>query len=667
MKRHARLWVTGWLVAGACPAAFAAVTVDSLLDDMTNLQRLTKLPEPAYTNKQFSSYDRASKSFSDYRGWYANGDCAQYLRTEDNGGRKEFVMMDADGPGAIVRIWSANPNGTIRVYLDGSEKPAIERPMAELLGGKAPHLPPPIACEVSKGWNLYFPIPYAKHCKVTSDKGDFYYHVNYRTYAPGTEVKTFDAADLERLSGRIADLAKRLAAPRTAVEPPAGSQKLPFDVELAPGAGAVLAEQDGPKAVCDFVVHLTAENLEQAARGVVLTMVFDGEKTVESPLGDFFGTAPGLTPYESLPLGITEPANGKPQEMWCHWYMPFAKHARIEAKNLAEGKVRVEGAAAVRPYEWDGKSLHFCAKWRIERDVPTRPMTDWEHLQANGAGRFVGGSLHLINNVRDWWGEGDEKIYVDGETFPSTFGTGTEDYYGYAWCWPGRFVHAYHNQPRCDGPGNYGNTSVNRFHIIDDIPFTKSFRFDIENWHWNERARTTRAAISYWYAAPKSTDFFGPIIASDIKLLPVPEFPVFRVPGAIEGEKVTVLTSTGHPQVQEMAGWGDKWSGMQQLWWTDGKVGDELALGFDLKKAARKHVVVGLTKAPDYGIVQVSVNGKKAGKPIDLYDPQVTSAVVDLGEFNLKEGQNTLMVQIAGANGKAVKAYMFGLDYILLK
>ena len=74
---------------------------------------------------------------------------------------------------------------------------------------------------------------------------------------------------------------------------------------------------------------------------------------------------------------------------------------------------------------------------------------------------------------------------MDGETFPSHFGTGTEDYYGYAWCWPGLFTHAYHAQPRCDGPGNYGRTSVNRFHILDRIPFTKDFKFDMELWHWH--------------------------------------------------------------------------------------------------------------------------------------------------------------------------------------
>jgi hypothetical protein len=666
MKRHAAMTVAGWALVGWCQASLAApVTVDGLLDDMVNLRRLTKLPEPAYTTKQFSSYDRRSTTFSDYQGWFANGDAGKYLRTENRNGHKEYVMMDTDGPGTIFRIWSANPAGTIRIYLDDNDKPAIEAPMADLLGGKVQYLPAPIACEVARGWNLYFPVPYAKHCKVTSDNGRFYYHVNYRTYASGTEVKTFEAGDLKRLSSQIAEVARRLEKPRQGGEPPADRVKVPFDVELAPGSTATLAEQEGAKAICGFLVRLTADDLEVAARGVVLTMKFDGQQTVESPLGDFFGTAPGLIPYESLPLGITERAGGKPQEMWCHWYMPFAQNAKIEVKNFTGLKVRVEGAVATVPYAWDAQSLLFHAKWRIERDVPARPFSDWQHLEANGAGRFVGGHLNIVNNVRGWWGEGDEKIYVDGETFPSHLGTGSEDYYGYAWCSPERFVHAYHNQPRCQGPGNYGHTSVNRWHIVDDIPFTKSFRFDLENWHSNPTARTTRAAISYWYVVPKSTDFFGPIIPADVKLVPVPEFQVASAPGAIEGEKMARLSTAGKLQVQNL---GDNWSGEQQLWWTESKIGDKIELGFEAKAAGRRHVLARLTKAADYGIVQLYVNGQKAGGPIDLYNARIAaSPEIDLGEFELKAGSNTLAVEITGANEKAKKAYLFGLDYILLK
>ncbi len=190
------------------------ITTKSLLAEMADLAGMAEFPSPAYTCRQFSSYDRAAKSPSE--NWFANGDCGQYLRVEDRQGRKEHVMMDAQGPGAIVRIWSANPAGTLRIYLDGAETPALEAKMSDLLGGKHPGLPRPIAGEYSKGWNLYFPIPYAKHCKVTSDAGNFYYHVNYRTYPQGTPVESFRAEQVAASAPEIEAVLARLESPEKA-------------------------------------------------------------------------------------------------------------------------------------------------------------------------------------------------------------------------------------------------------------------------------------------------------------------------------------------------------------------------------------------------------------------------------------------------------------------
>ncbi|MDH7503105.1 MAG: DUF2961 domain-containing protein, partial [Verrucomicrobiota bacterium] len=202
-----------------CIAASAgeqgAISVGSLLDEMTDLKGLARFPHPSYTCRQFSSYDRKARSPSE--DWFANNDCGNYLREEQRAGRTEYVMMDAPGPGAIVRIWSANPAGTLRIYIDDSEKPVIESPMSDVLGGKFPGLPRPIAGEYSKGWNLYFPIPYAKSCKVTSDKGGFYYHVNYRTYESGTAVRSFTLDQLEALKPRVQKLVEVLSDPRKAV------------------------------------------------------------------------------------------------------------------------------------------------------------------------------------------------------------------------------------------------------------------------------------------------------------------------------------------------------------------------------------------------------------------------------------------------------------------
>ena len=651
------------LLAGAAltmPAATTeTITAARLLDDMANLAGLAQFPNPAYTCKQFSSYDPKSKSASGPADdWFANNDCGNYLRIEERAGRKEHVMMDAAGPGAIVRIWSANPAGTLRLYLDGSDVPTLEAPMTDLLGGKFAGLPRPIAGEYSKGWNLYFPFPYARRCKVTSDVGNFYYHVNYRTYEAGTQVESFTMSQLKTLAPRITQLAARLDSPRgdDSIFP---GDSLPFEIQIAPG-DTLRQELPGPKAITRSTLRLMAGNRDAALRGVILKVAFDGQNAIETPLGDMFGSAPGINPFATLPLGMA-----KDGEMYCHWFMPFRESAVIELVNLSQETATLTGELALADYQWTDASMLFHAKWRAQLDVPTRPMQDWNYLTAKGQGQFVGVAFAIDNPVKDWWGEGDEKIYVDGETFPSHFGTGTEDYFGYAWCWPVPFTHAYHAQPRCDGPGNYGRTSVNRFHILDRIPFTKDFKFDMELWHWNAKCKVNMAVVAYWYARPGATDAFPPVRAAEAIVRPMPVYVVPRVPGALEGESLKILRVAGTAEPQDV----DGVSAGKQLWWHAGmKPGDTLALAFAAPKAGKYHVFGRFLQARDYGIHQLAVNQQKAGAPIDFYLPDVKpSEERDLGVFELKARDNELAVTVVGANAQAVKAYMFGLDYLRLQ
>ena len=645
---------------GAVAADSGRITTASLIKEMTDLAGMAEFPKPAYTCKQFSSYDQKSKSPANptQEDWFANGDAGQYLRVEAQAGRKEFVMMDAVGPGAVVRIWSANPDGTIRVYLDGAETPVIETPMTDLLGGKYAGLPRPISGEYSKGWNLYFPIPYAKSCKITSDKGNFYYHVNYRTYEAGTRVETFKADQIRTLATQVQALGARLDKPQGQAGE-FGGQVEEFEMTL-PAGESFSHDFYGPMAFSRSILRVSADNREAALRGVIVRIKFDGEKCVEAPLGDIFGSGPGHNVFSSLPLGMT-----KEGEMYCHWFMPFREGATIELVNHTKQDVMLSGEIVLKEYQWTERSMHFHAKWRVEWDVPTRPMVDWNYLTAKGRGVFAGVSFTIDNPVKDWWGEGDEKIYVDGEKFPSHFGTGTEDYYGYAWCWPGLFTHAYHAQPRCDGPGNYGRTSVNRFHIIDRIPFTKDFKFDMELWHWHQTCKVNMGVVAYWYARPGASDEFKSISAADAVVRPMAAYTPPRVAGALEGEDLKILKVTGEANPQDWASLSNE----RHLWWHAGtKPGDVLTVAFPAPKAGKFRVFGRFLKAKDYGIHQLAINGKPAGEPVDFYNPEVQpTKELLLGEFELKAGANEFSVTIMGANEKAVKSYMFGLDYLLLK
>jgi putative membrane-bound dehydrogenase-like protein len=124
----------------------------------------------------------------------------------------------------------------------------------------------------------------------------------------------------------------------------------------------------------------------------------------------------------------------------------------------------------------------------------------------------------------------------------------------------------------------------------------------------------------------------------------------------------------GKVQSQDMAGFGPKWQESDQLWWTGGKPGDRLNLVVPLKDEGTYELSVVLTKAPDYAIVQLYWDGKKVGERIDLYDPKViASDPIPLGTHRLTRGNHSLGIEIVGANPKAAKTYMVGVDVVLFR
>ncbi len=417
------------------------------------------------------------------------------------------------------------------------------------------------------------------------------------------------------------------------------------------------------------------EDSTTALRGLVLVGTFDDAPVPQiwCPVGDFFGSSPGANRASSMVLGMISYSQGNAHvvSMTSTWVMPYQKSALFYIKNLGNQPVSVAITATGFGYSWTDHSMHFYAKWRTEK-LKTRPFRDWTYCTIKGQGVFVGDMLSVMNPVPAWWGEGDEKIYVDGEKFPSWFGTGTEDYYGYGWSDPKPFQHAYHNQTRCDGPGNKGHTSVNRFHILDNIPFQKSFRFDMEFWHWTPNIEVTYAATSYWYAKPGATDDFKPVdakVLQDIPQLPPP----FKISGAIEGETMRVLGKSSEFDIspQDMSIFADgRWSGDSQLWVRPPKKADWVDLELSIPAESRYHMIVYLTKAQDYGIIQFHLNGKPVGKPIDCFEANrvVATGAIDLGEVDLKKGAATMRVDVIGTNEKSVGLrYMWGLDCVVLK
>jgi hypothetical protein len=258
---------------------------------------------------------------------------------------------------------------------------------------------------------------------------------------------------------------------------------------------------NGMHAIRQLSMELKATKQEQALRSTVLEIAFDGEKTVWAPVGDFYGT--GYMPLYSSTWYTQVEKGGC---MNAYWVMPFEKECIITLHNLGDQEVIISNAfAAYNKWNWDQRSMHFGTNWRQYTHVLAGPNDDALDLNfalLKGKGVYVGDGIVLFNTSTKWWGEGDEKIFVDGEKFPSHIGTGTEDYYGYAWCRPEVFTdHPFIAQPL--GTGSFATAvSVNtRYRGLDGIPFTKSIQMDLELWPW-EKSKYNYAPVVYWYMFP---------------------------------------------------------------------------------------------------------------------------------------------------------------------
>jgi Protein of unknown function (DUF2961) len=656
--------------ASAQPVTSAApglVSTRTLLEEMVDRSSIARFPSPTFTLGQFSSYDRASVTPTDAAGWFANMDTNQYLRVEENAGRREFVMMDAKGPGAVVRFWSANPKGTLRVYLDDAATPVIEAPMEAVLSGTW-KFAPPLSHVGSNGRNLYFPIAYASRCKITSDADGFYYQINHRTYPANTPIRSFSMNDLETELPTITVVQESLRTPpRGASDPVVLHQG-----EIAPGAKVSKGLPFGPAAVNRLWVTLDAPDVEQALRTTIIRIEFDGDQTVWCPVGEFFGGGVGFNPFDSWYTA----AKGENQ-LISRWTMPYRQRATITLENLGQDPVTATLAHRSSQWRWDDRSMHFHTTWRHEDPIRTRPYSDWNFVTVTGRGVYVGDALTILNPVPEWWGEGDEKITVDGEAFPSHFGTGTEDYYGYAWSSPKKFQHAFHGQTRSDGEASgttRGYSSVFRTRALDVIPFAKSIDVDMEVWHWVD-CEVAYAATTFFYAIPEATTNREPQpgeASKGVRVLPPPP-PPFKIEGMIEAESMSISGVTKAKVVtQDMQGFGrGKWSNEQQVWVQGEGVGAGVTFELFVDPPGPRRLIVHATKSWDYATVRFTVNGKPAGADVDLFSGQVNVSVptgtIDLGVFEPINGKFELRAEVVGANAAATgtKAY-FGIDGVVM-
>ena len=662
------------LLTGSLMNTASALTYTDLVSRLTDMEQLSVLPADGEKCAQWSSYERTSKydsATNTYVNWDANtADGKGIIRTENG----KSVLAEMQGPGCIWRIWSAAPSsGHVYVYLDGSTTPVVDLSFTGYFDRtQTPFIYPALVNTTANGKNCYVPIPYQKSCKIVADSGwGEFYHFTYSTFPEGTTVSVFhrdlSQAEMDALSSKDSFLTNNLG------QDPAGErtnqQTISSNKSVDPHSSAVIAQIDGEKAITYMRFKLASSftgGIVTALRSMALKISWDGETnpSVWVPIGDFFGNAPGIAKYKSLPAGMDDDG------FYSLWYMPFASGAKVELIN--DGDVsfpvsyEIKYAPLTKPINTLGR---FHAKWHRDAFLPTEAgrSIDWPMLKTTGRGRYCGVTLCVWNERSGWWGEGDEKFFVDSEKFPSTFGTGSEDYFGYAWCSTDLFQNAYHNQTRVGAPyGDWtGSISCNRWHITDNVPFTTSFEGCIEKYFTNDT--TKYACTAYWYLSPDGTDPYQPVSVSDRLdyFLPSSEY---IVPGVLEAEDLTVVSvDAGTAKWQYLKPQnGTFWSSNAQVWWSNAGIGNKININVPVSETGDYQISMRFTKASDYGIFKFSMNGSPIGSPVDLYSSALgTSDELKFSTVHLKAGDNILTAVITGKNALST-SYMFGLDYIRL-
>lgn len=488
------------------------VTLAALLDEMISRDAVTRFPAVPYTSKQVSSYDRRSVS-PDADGWFANDDGAGYERLDIVDGRVEKVLFEADGPGVVTRIWMTTKEkyGTLRFYFDGSAEPQLVIPAYDM---RRFPVDIPVGLSLTHthyaddmggvGGNTFFlPIPYAESCRITFEEPDMsvkiprYYHVNYRTYPAGTKVRTFSVEEAESLAAEIARVSDALMHPSDCTD---GRRT---DVAAVAEHGkSVSAEIEGGGAVRHLEIAVSgcdAEQFSDVMEALRVVCFFDGRECVNVPLSDFSGGGTGAPAVDGW--YIFSDGRGRIKS---RWVMPFRKSAAVSIVNEWSSPVEIALHVVAGDYRWDDRSLYFHCSHRAENGIPlnnnydTNDNLDWTFADIRGRGIYCGDALSLYNHAVDWYGEGDEKIWVDDDTFPSHFGTGTEDYFNCSWAPVVPFLTPYGGAPRADEASSHGYNAFMRTRNLDVIPFCERLRFDIEMLSWHVGTADYRAT-SWWY------------------------------------------------------------------------------------------------------------------------------------------------------------------------
>ena len=289
----------------------------------------------------------------------------------------------------------------------------------------------------------------------------------------------------------------------------------PF-IEIRGGETITIADIEGSGAIQHIWMTPTGN-----WRFSILRFYWDDEKTpsVEVPVGDFFGM--GLNEY--APLNSLAVTVNPGSAFNCYWKMPFRKKCRITMENINKNEaMRLYYQVDYVLTEIDNDEAYFHAQFR--RSNPTKGSVHTLIDGIKGKGQYVGCYLAWNVNNNAWWGEGEIKFFMDGDTeYPTINGTGTEDYFCGSYNFENQktkqyqeFSTAYaglHQVIRPDGLYRSQQAfGMYRWHIMDPVRFEKDLKITIQDLGWRHDWRyypqqSDISSVVFWYQREPHNNF----------------------------------------------------------------------------------------------------------------------------------------------------------------
>lgn len=481
------------------------ISMSTLLDEMISFESSCLYPNPNYKALQYSSYDRKSVD-PDVVGWFSNNDGTGFVRYDKRDTGIEKVLFEQCGPGVITRIWMTGIVNDVNInfYIDGEDEPRLKIPtydmsmlafdLPEALSIKHEHY------KEKGGVTFFLPIPYQSGCRITVDKPEIGYafHINYRKYPEETKLKSFTLEELASLKFKLEEVNSKLLSPPTFL----GGNAVEKTQILTSNETLSLDLPKGNNAIKTLNINVAKEegiNYSQIMRNLIVKLTFDGKLTTWVPLSDISGGGIGAPKVDSWLF--TSDGNGK---IILRWIMPYQEEAKIEIENISSSSVDLSVIAYVDDWIWSYNTLYFHASWKQERglslgnDYSSLNNEEWEFANLSGRGVYKADVLSLYNHTSSWYGEGDEKIWIDNEVFPSHFGTGTEDYYNTSFAPIHSFNTPFGGAPRCDNESSFGYNTFMRIRSLDAIPFSRNLNFYFELLGWNS-GKVDYSSTVFWY------------------------------------------------------------------------------------------------------------------------------------------------------------------------